>query len=672
MFRLPQNGQWKQPNSSDVIGSAWYTKSIDFDEQGYARLSQRSVSLGSELTDSNVDLPIAFGRKTGGEYLIASADEPLILNFSETSVSLVQDTDTGNPDGTFNTGGAWFQDRWHVTTASAMRYKSGSTWTDTGVSLTTGVPHPVEVFRNRNTICVGNGNVVKQYTTAYAASTDLTIPSGFEVLGLDHSGNRMGVITRISSTVSGQNQEAYFFIWDGASTSAGVGYPVGSDAIYAIAAYRGSWVLLARTGELLFWNGGGFQTLAALPFHYQRNLHWGSSFDRQIYGNALLVDGERIYVNVNAEMSPFGRNEEYVQDCPTGVLCYDPKVGLYHRYSPSVSVASLLNVPQANVSTSTDRLTASAGTIPATGNPVKYVSSAATQIGGLTIGTVYYVIRHSSTVFQLATSKANAEAGTAVDLTSTGAANNYFLAIDVVDYGASRANRTGALADVGISNFVADHLVFGGEYYDVSSSSEYGTVCATVEGFENRGVIRTPWLRSSNVEDVHQGVTVKHGPLGTLDSIVVKAKTEKVRGLPVTTPQGSRTCTWTSSTVFTTTADISAAKTYLDAGGSLEVEITSGAGAGTFVQVASITESSGTYTVTVDEAVVGAASGRYSDVVIDNWLELDTFTSATDKGWFHCALTRQGKEVKYSLELRGVGTTVEEVQALTAPNIMTQ
>lgn len=69
------------------------------------------------------------------------------------------------------------------------------------------------------------------------------------------------------------------------------------------------------------------------------------------------------------------------------------------------------------VNTTTDQLTVTANNSVYTGTPVLYKASS-TAIGGLTSNTTYYAIRISPTVIQLATTLANAVAGTQIDLTS--------------------------------------------------------------------------------------------------------------------------------------------------------------------------------------------------------------------------------------------------------------
>lgn len=71
------------------------------------------------------------------------------------------------------------------------------------------------------------------------------------------------------------------------------------------------------------------------------------------------------------------------------------------------------------VATGTDIITLGTTALLTTGMPIIFTSTTAVP-AGLTSGTVYYAIVLSSTTIKVATSVANAEAGTAVDITSQG------------------------------------------------------------------------------------------------------------------------------------------------------------------------------------------------------------------------------------------------------------
>jgi hypothetical protein len=669
MIKIPNdNRRFSQPNNSDLFGNIWYTKNCNFDEEGYVKLSARAVALTSEEDDSDWGFPLAFGRHGTSDFFVASNDEPLIISISNTNLTAEIDTDSGGdptPDLGTNTWGKWWQNRWYVVNDDAsdeLYYKtpSNGNWTATGVNLTNSVEHPLEVFRNRATLCIGNGNVVKQITTAHGASVDLTLPADYEVKGLSYSNNRLGIITKLSDSADGQNQEAFFFVWDGATTSAQAGFPVGSDGIKAMAPYKSSWVIITNAGQFLFFNGGGFEQITALPFFYS-SYNW----EADIYGEGIQPEGDLFYVSCGSELQAFGlKSEEYIQNQPAGILAFDPKVGLYHRYSPSISRVWQLQAQDSGINITNNQITRFSGTIPETGNPIKYTSSAGALIGGLQVGKIYYVIKITSSIFKLATSRQNAIDGQAIDLTSTGTTMNYFVAMNLVDYGATRVESGGAVALVRNSDFVADHLVFGGKYYDYNSTDNYDMVNFTIRGFKNIGYFVTPKLVSDGTEDNTVRGLIKYRPLKENDKIILKYKNIDILGIPVTTPQVDHHCTWTDANTLTTTCDLSEVKAYLDANeaNECELEVISGGGAGQMAQITSITENAGTYTIELAEELDGAVNGYVCDIIIDNWKKLLEITSENNRGWETILVNEPSKWAKFKVEMRGVEVTIEEFQ----------
>lgn len=663
-IKIPQQGQFAQPNTSDLFGNIWYTRNMNFDEKGYAKLSSRTVSFKSSQDDNNFGLPISFGRD-GNEFHIVTADQPYDLNIQESDLSIAEDTNTNNPTLSYDSWGKWFQNRWHASTATKIWYTTGSAWTDTAVSLTTGKVHAMETFKNKNSLAVSNGNTVLLLSTAYATTVTLTVPADFEVVGLSYSNAKMGVITMMSDTAAGQNQEAFLFIWDGSSTSAGQGYPMGSDSILGITAYKSSWVILTRTGELKYFNGGGFETLATLPFSFV-NTTWGDAQGRTTIGDVMQVEGEKIFLNIGNDYDPFGRKGEYfIPNNPAGIWCYDPNVGLYHRYAPSISPAYQIAV--SSIDTTADIMTCT-GTLPATGSPIKWVDELTDAIGNVSMGQIYFIIKHTATTFSIATTRENAINGVKVNLTSNVAAK--FMALDVLDFGNSRGLRAGGIGFVEIRKEMADHIVFGSELRDFNATTDYDTLNMTVPRFENRGCLVTAKTVSPNITDNNQKVYVKYRPLDTNDKLVVKYKDKDILGIPTSTPQwlASVTCSWTSNTVFTTTADLSDVETYInDNDGECEVEIIAGAGGGQASQITTISESNGTYTVTLTDEIVGVVAGYSCDISINNWKLLKTkegaseITSSDTEGYKEFPIATNSKWILLKVEFRGSETCLEEI-----------
>lgn len=673
-FKIPQQDKkFSITNRSDVSGNIWYTKNIDFSEEGYIKLSPRTVQVVSDSSsdsvfDTDFNLVSSIGRYgTGGGYYLASTEEPFKVTLSQTAISVTEDTDTGSPSLTADSRGKWYQNAWHVSTDTAVLSKSIATtnWTSRITSLTSGVAHPIEIFRNKNTIVVGNGNVVKQYNSSYANTTDLTIPTDYEITDICYSNNKLGVITTLSSGAEGQNQEAFFFVWDGGTTSANTGIPTGSEAIIAIAPYKSSWVILSKTGQLLYFNGGGFDELAVFPF-FSKDRIW----DGGVRGDVMITDSDLIYINVNGFVSVQGIKQEILlQNSPGGVWCYDPKVGLYHKYSPSISQVYIITVLATGANTTTDILTADSGTIPVTGSPIKLTFSTTDPIGGVNSGQVYYVIKVSPTTFRLATTKANAIAGTYIDITSQSGQISSFQVLVLKDFGQNYFTLSGALGLTDTKGVVYDDLIysFRGFNSNGTSTNYFGM---SVSQFDNIGYFVTPKLESQQIEDLMQKIYTKYRPLKSGDSIKVKYKDEEVIGLPVSTPQIGTNCTWTSTTTLTTTTDISEADTYLDGNDKeLELEVVSGSGAGQMSKISSITESGGTYTITLTDEMEGVSASDTCNIIIDNWKTLGTITSSDILGYKEFPVAKSKKAIKFKVILKGTDVAIEELLAVNKENL---
>jgi hypothetical protein len=652
-----------QSNNSDLMGSLHYTKSINLDEDGIIKLAPRSVLIKTENGDGDFDIPTSIGRFATSTFYIPTLDKEFVLETGSGNVSLVADVGTSVPSPGVSSSGRWWQNLFHVTTSTKMWYKTPANgdWTDTAISLTTAVSHPIEVFRNRNTICVGNGNVVKQYTTAYGASTDLTLPTDYEVLNMSYSNNRMGIITKLSSVASGQNQEAFFFIWNGTTSDAQGGYPTGSDYIYSVTPYKSSWLILTTTGQLKYFNGGGWDDVGSIPFYF-KNIVWEDN-NKLGFGDLMYTEGDVVYINLNSKLVSYGeKSETYLFNNIGGILCFDLKTGLYHKYAPSNSLIAVLNVSEADLDLATNIFTkTSGGTIPATGNPIKMTQKGLT---GLVLDKIYYIINLSSTTFAIASTRALALAGTKIDITAKSGTNR-FLVLNKIDYGASATERAGSIGSVFYPTSSSSHLIYGAEIKD-SGDTSYAVLCQIMEGFENIGYFVTAKDLSNQITDTYQMVCVKYRPLKTDDSIIVKYKDKDVIGLPITTPSA---VTWTSSTVFTTTQIITEAMAYINNGGELECEITAGIGAGQLVKITSITESSGTYTVTVAEDVLGASNGLKSYVLIENWKVLGSITSVDTNGYKTFPLMTSTPWVKFKVELRGTDTGIEEFTSISTDDL---
>lgn len=674
MINLPQGTKWNQPNTGDQVGSLWATKNVSLDS-GYVTLSPRAVKLLDEAANNDLGLPVAIGRYTQGGFQVASmSDANFVVNIGVSTLAATEESGTSEPSLTLDSSAVFFLNRWHASTTSAVLSKdangdASATWTSRITGLTSAVNHALEVFDSRNTLCVANGNVVKQYNTSYSSSTDLTIPTGYEIVGLAYNNGQMGVITQSGLGSTGELTEAKFYLWGGSTTSA-TGYGVGSEKCLAIAAYKSSWVVFTDRGDLKYFNGGGFTELARLPFFSENK--WLEGIVQT--GNCMTVDGDRVYINIGLSLTGFGKKQEqYIQNMPSGVWCYDPTVqSIYHRYSGSNSQIYLISVDASGANTSTDIITAASGTIPATGNPIRLITGTLT---GIEMNKPYFVIKHNSTTFSLAATKELAGAGVKLDLTTTNSGTIRFHAYDLVDYGVTWRNDISAVAVFGETKNLYTDIIFGGDLRAVADLSNNDALCFTVPDLENRGWIISPRFYAKGIQDVARDFVVKFHALKDTDSIVVKVKDRDVVGLPVSAPAnavGSDEFIWTGTQTGYTGCDLSEAKTYLDAGGELEIEFTAGAGAGQAVKIVSIDEEDGTYSLALNEEVVGAASTRESFYIINNWRTIGTITLADNvEGYRKMPVGSHGPFTQYKVELRGSGVTIVDMFPVNATDKLT-
>lgn len=310
--RFPTNGSWKITNASDKEADVFYVENINFDERGYAKLSPRMVRVYSDNDDANFGLPLAIGRMSDGEYQVCTNDANWQASISVVAKSLTEDTGASNPTTTFDSDGGWFQGLWHVSTDTAVLSRPATgggsqAYTSRITGLTSGIRHILAYFRNRVSFLVSDKNVLKQYDTSYVNTTDLTIPTDFEISGVAYNAGKVGIITRLSNDGTlGQDANAMFFVWAGATTGSNGDSQLGSDAGIGIDAYGSSFLVVTRSGELKYWNGGGFQTLSFFPFFNTEHIY-GDPQENNALGQVYMkVDGDTALIHIGNELNQFG------------------------------------------------------------------------------------------------------------------------------------------------------------------------------------------------------------------------------------------------------------------------------------------------------------------------------------------------------------------------------
>lgn len=135
---------------------------------------------------------------------------------------------------------------------------------------------------------------------------------------------------------------------------------------------------------------------------------------------------------------------------------------------------------------------------------------------------------------------------------------------------------------------------------------------------EHYGHLTTVEIQSDTVSSAFNGTYIK-AYLGDDDSIVSKYRTSR----DVLYPVNLLNAVWTgvNENQFTSTStDLVHVKTRFDAGQRDEIEVMYGQGAGRLAHITNITLNTGTYTITIDEAL--GVNGELATIRIDNWKKI--------------------------------------------------
>lgn len=654
----PDTHTWNQPNNSDLHGNIFYTKNVLFDDQGYLELSPAPKAVINNTVNADFDNCAVIIKSEDHGYLAVTWDELFNVSNDILKTTPVLNTDTGVISGDIQSDAAWFSGKLVVSQDTDVDYYDPvtNTWTDTNISLSTSntIQHPVVNFLSYNQIAIANVNTVGVYATPITATpvlvTTLTISSDFTITSMCYFNQNLYIGTRNAFGGKGA-----LYVWNGQGTAAQGVFEVDSNIIFDVCVYAESVVAFTGNGRLLRFNGSGFSPLAEFPIFFA-NRYLSSEGGLNIYRGCLKSSGDNLYIS----FSDRENSRELLLNQPSGIWCYDPKVGLYNRYSLSNSIVTSKNF--LSVNTTTDQITVNSPAVT-TGTEVYYSTNGASGIAPLVNETKYYAIYVDSTHIRLATTLANALSNTYIDLTTAGDGTTEKLVFfNKTDYGQFYTDRQVGLASI---NFTVQNPQYG---TDIVWSGELGSRTVPTAGdeylgsvspmVESRGYFVTPKVFSSDVTDTYNQVSIKYAPLNELDKIIVKFRVndDNLNQIDL----GSNTnweITWTSSTTFTTTYSGFSTAVVGD-----EIEVLRGAAGGLLAHITVISLNAGTYTITIDETFNDYTSGDKSLAVFRNWTKLMTITSADSDEYKMAQIAKTGTFIQLKIELRGIGTKIEAVQ----------
>jgi len=194
----------------------------------------------------------------------------------------------------------------------------------------------------------------------------------------------------------------------------------------------------------------------------------------------------------------------------------------------------------------------------------------------------------------------------------------------ITDWGQNRISSAGAIynaahVDQGVASANGQILVGATYFTNASSTSSAIFFDDTTNAIQKKGYFVTTWFESREIQDKWERAWLSYRRLlNSTDTIVLKYRLYEED--PV-----YANITWVNTTSFTTTTDVSAygpTATGFNQTQGGEVEILCGVGGGLCAHITNISESGGTYTVTIDEVATGATTTT-ARARFQKWIKLN-------------------------------------------------
>lgn len=617
-FTLAQNG--------DKFGDIVRTRNLDFSKDGYLSLARKALVLFSGFDSTDFGEPIAITNDDANYYIITNTGFYLYVVSTNTTTELSL---TNAPQAGFQSDAIVFNAKLLVSGQTSVNSYARLTgfWDSPAdiTGLSSAYPHPLCAFENLNYVTVANGNVVTMYDTSFNLIATLTIPMGYVVTSMRWRENTLYIATR---NIAGGS--AILFTWagtfDGSGNGTGAqGYGVEADWIYSCCEYQNNIAVVTSEGQILSFSGGGFDFIAAFPVYYTPYDWISSNAILNIIGNVanrgMVGIGDNLFININGATSvgPGQFPGQNLVNQPSGLWEFKPGVGLFHKAGFPYATHQKVTVSQITSSF----LNLSAAVDVKLGDAVVFLS---TSITGLNSGQTYFAMPADSIHIRLALSPADAINGIYIFISGTTGDTMHIDSYSSV--GATVISNPGPVHPIRTilpNIFFGSEVLFGGTVLD-STNTVRGMFMSLGMG-RNVGSFTMARVASQSLTDMWKKMFMKLEPyFRSADSVLIKYKTEKRLGMPLT--QTSGMVQWTSSTTFTVDRT---KREFSSALNGDEIEVIQGAGSGFSAHITNIDKGTDPlWNVTVSPAIPGAVNGAFFDFITDNFTLLAT-KSYTDK-----------------------------------------
>lgn len=642
-MKIPSNKVWTQLNEGEFTGILNNSHNIELDSAGQLRLSRRGVAIASSFDDADLENVVALPY-FDGDYIAVTTDRLFRGGLLGSNWSEITDF---TPSTTLNSDAIVFNNRLVVTTNSNIDDWDGDTDDDTGLeSLTGSVPHPMAIFDSQPTykLAVGNGNTVKILDTSYTASaTVLTLASQFIVTTLAYRAGFLYV-----GTQTNDGSEARVFIWNGDGTNAQYEVPVGCEQVYSVTPYGTSIAAVTSKGQILSIVGSSTQQLAAFPVFYEPKALWqGDGGAPKVFHRGMVAVGSSLYINIEGDL-----DTGFLPNMKSGLWVYNPNVGLYHTATSTAD--TLVNDSSLTLSDST--LTTSANHNLRDGDVVQFVT--VSGLTGVSVNYPYYVKVISNNEIKLSLTRKGLLNSRHVTIGGTPGGSDNLAYFPNTSYG-SQISRAGAVT-LSTINETAKEAFATEVLWSARTTSETGATVYTVNIFHdsnNFGSFTTQRITSDNIMQSWKEIySFLDGLLSEEDSVVVKYQTK-----PCDRPMILSGVWADANTINSNESKEFAAWFDIEEGD--EVVLYNGAGQGKTAHVTGISNSSGTYSITLDEN--WGTANQAVDIYYTNFKKIGEYSKGNKEGKEYIKNVLQSVAsvwIKIKIEMRGTDIAVNQFE----------
>lgn len=672
MITIPAaNRKWVTDQSSDIYSDAVMTKNLEFDKAGYAALAKKAMALYSQDNDGDFGNIIAMGADTQFLYIVTTANF-FLMSLGNEQLTVQKNTSGAPPTFDFSSDLEFFNGLPHVSGNNSVNSFNASligfnAWVSVITGLNTAYPHPLCKHEGRQTILVGDGNVLRQFDTSYVEDTDnkLTIPAEYVITGIRYKNNNAYIFTR---NIAGGN--AKLFVWNGTGVGNNGAFGVNADWIYSGCEYGSYVAIVTSIGQLLEFNGAGFTALANFPVYYSDYPWTSANATKSVIGNVanrgMEAVGEILYININGLLNGGQASiaGTYLPGMPSGLWKYDPQVGLYHNAGLNYKVKQQLQP----ATISTNALVFSGAHNALTGDAVLCVRQSG--ITGTRQAETYFAIVIGPLAVQLALTPAEAFAGKFLTLSGTPAAGDLF-AFDVYNsMGSGQVENAGPvfvmkklIADL----FYGSSVLFAGVAFN-NALAQKGVLNSLGLG-RNIGYFVTPKIPSANVMDTFQKILMKFPQLNLAsDMIYLKWRNNQRIGTPSHTGFNGLGGTFTSATTFAVNPANKDIQTAIIGD---EIEIIAGAACGYIGHITAIDgiTNPASWAITIDRSLP-VSNGDTMDFIFDNWIKYNPVSNSektNTQNFAERAIGEGGTWIQFKIVMVGRDISMEQLMLIDTP-----